>query len=85
MTAPAIPLDLGHEPPFAYALVVDDALMGLWLAAHGEMARHWEEAHPTGANAPCRACMPLLREEALRFARVERMAADGLVTALEGL
>jgi hypothetical protein len=69
-----------------------------WLAAHEELVRHWEEAHgtlrhpepqPRGQgkliNAPCAACLPLLRQEALLFARVERLGADGVSLALEGM
>jgi hypothetical protein len=56
-----------------------------WLAAHEELVRHWEDAHATQIGAPCQACLPLLRQEALLFARVERLGADGVSLALEGL
>jgi hypothetical protein len=56
-----------------------------WLAAHEELVRHWEDAHGTKIGAPCASCLPLLREEALRFARVERLGADGVSLALAGM
>jgi hypothetical protein len=56
-----------------------------WLAAHEELVRHWENAHPARIGRPCSACMPLIRQEALLFARVERLGADGVTLALEGL
>jgi hypothetical protein len=56
-----------------------------WLAAHEELVRHWEDEHGTKTGYPCAACLPLLRQEALLFARVERLGADGVSLALEGL
>jgi hypothetical protein len=63
----------------------DEADVACWLAAHEELVRHWEDAHATKIGYPCAACLPLLREEALLFARVERAEVDGVSLALEGL
>jgi hypothetical protein len=60
-----------------YADVVDEAAITRWLAAHAEWVDHWEQAHPDDVAAPCAACAPLEREEALRFSRVERMGGTG--------
>jgi 3-phenylpropionate/cinnamic acid dioxygenase small subunit len=56
-----------------YADIVDDSDMARWLAAHADLIEHWESAHPDDVAAPCAACKPLEREEALLFARVLRM------------
>jgi hypothetical protein len=69
----------------AMADLPDETDVTRWLAAHEELVRHWEDAHATKIGYPCAACLPLLRQEALLFARVERLGADGVSLALEGL
>lgn len=60
-----------------YCDVVDDSAVTRWLAAHAEMVRHWETMHSQAVEVPGPCCLPLLREEALLFARVERMGGQG--------
>jgi hypothetical protein len=60
-----------------YCDIVDEAAISRWLAAHADWVEHWEQAHPEDVAAPCAACTPLEREEALLFARVVRMGEAG--------
>jgi hypothetical protein len=60
-----------------YTDIVDDNDMGRWLAAHAEVVEHWEAMHTNAVEVPGPCCLPLLQEEALLFARVERMGGSG--------
>jgi hypothetical protein len=68
---------------YAPCNVVNETAMTCWLAAHAEMVDHWETVHPNDVVIPWPCCLPLVREEALRFARVEQMYPYELSTALE--